>query len=123
MDEIDAGREFLKRLDAYRPVMAACWLREEENEERYLHVALDGLTDENTGSAYREVLRVTQEMKDHYMDPFRVKLITQDNPVAKAVMEMYRQYPGRIPSRFNGRIFSGMTVVEAYIYPQITGKP
>jgi hypothetical protein len=34
MEEIDAGEEFLRRLDAYRPAKAACWLREAENEER-----------------------------------------------------------------------------------------
>jgi hypothetical protein len=64
MDEIDAGTEFLKRLNAYRPVKAACWLRKSEDEERYLYVALDGLTVENSDSAYREVLRITAEMKD-----------------------------------------------------------
>jgi len=123
MDEIDAGKEFLTRLNAYRSVKAACWLREAENEERYLYAALDGLTDDNSDSAYGEVLRIAGEMKDHYIDPFRVKLIDTDHPVAKALMEIYRRHPGRIPTRFNGRVFAGMAVAEVYIYPQFTGKP
>ena len=123
VDEIDAGTEFLKRLNAYRPVLAACWLRKDENEERYLYAALDGLTVDDTGLAYKEVLRVTQEMKDHYLDPFRVKLINQDHPVAKAVIEVYRRYPGRIPTNIGGRVFAGMAVEEVYIFPPPTAHP
>jgi hypothetical protein len=122
MDEIEAGAEFLKRLNAFQPVKAACWLREAESEERYLYAALDGLTVENSDLAYGEVLRIAGEMKDRYIDPFRVKLIDTEHPVAKAVMEIYRRYPGRIPTRFNGRIFAGLAVAEVYVYPQFTDK-
>ena len=123
MDEIDAGAEFLKRLNAYRPVKAACWLRKSEDEERYLYAALDGLTTENTDLAYSQVLHITQEMKDQYMDPFRVKLISPDHRIAKAILDIYRQYPGRIPTRYDGRAFAGKSVTEVYIYPQIQAKP
>jgi len=122
MDEIDAGAEFLKRLNAYRPVKAACWLRRSEEEERYLYVALDGLTDENSDIAYGEVLRIAGEMKDQFIDPFRVKVITPEHSVAKAVAEIYRRFPGRIPTRFNGRVFAGMAVAEVYIYPELPAK-
>lgn len=123
MDEIDAGAEFIKRLNAYRPVKAACWLRKSEDEERYLYVALDGLTDKNADSAYGEVLRIAGEMKDRYIDPFRVKVISTDHPVAKAILDIYRRYPGRIPTRYNGHAFGGTGVAEVYIYPEVEAKP
>jgi hypothetical protein len=123
MDEIDAGKEFLMRLNTYQPVTAACWLREAENEERYLYVALDGLTDDNSDIAYGEVLRITREMKDRYIDPFRVKLIDADHPIATAIQQIHQRYPGRIPTRFNGRVFAGMAVTEVYIYPPFAGMP
>ncbi len=121
-DEINAGAEFLKQLHNYQPVMAGCWLRETEDEERYLYAVLDGLTDNKTGNAYLEVLRVTQQMKDHYIDPFRVKVIGNDHPIAKALAEHYRRYPGPIPTRPSGRVFAGSGFVEVYIYPPLTGK-
>src|SRR5262245_49451608 len=104
-EEIEAGAAFVEQLHAYQPVTAACWLRESEDEERYLFVALDGLTVENTDAAYREVLRITRELKDHYIDPFRVKLISPADPVAKAVTEIHERYSGRVPPRFNGHVF------------------
>jgi hypothetical protein len=123
MDEIDAGAEFLKQLHAYQPVKAACWLREGEDEERYLYVALEGLTEDNFDVAYGEVLRITAAMKEHYLDPFRVKLISKSDPVARAVMDIYRRFPGRIPTRFNGRVFGERAVAEIYIYQEFQTKP
>ena len=122
-DEVDAGREFLKQLDAYMPVIAACWLRESEDEERYLFAALDGLGDDTIRMAYGEVSRITQGMKDFYVDPFRVKLIGKDHPVAKAIMEVYQRHSGRIPIPLNGRSLPGMSVAEVYIYPPLAHKP
>ena len=118
MEEVDAGREFLNQLHAYDPVMAACWLREQEDEERYLYVALKGLTEDNFDVAYGEVLRITGAMKEHYLDPFRVKLISTNDPVSKAVMDIYRRFPGRVPTRFDGRVFAQRAVAEVYIYPE-----
>lgn len=123
MDEIDAGEEFIKRLHAYRPVKAACWLREADGGERYLYVALDGLTDANADIAYGEVFRITGQMKDHYLDPFRVKVISPDDPIAKAVMDIYQRFPARIPTRFNGAVLGGIAVAEVYIYPPLPAKP
>ncbi len=120
-DDIEAGAEFIKRLNASWPVKAACWLREEERF-RYLYVALDGLTDTNTDEAYGEVLRITQEMKDHYIDPFRVKLIRLDHPVARAVLDIYGRFPGRRPPHADGSSFGGKAVVETYIYPPLAAK-
>ena len=117
-EDVDAGTEFLRQLHVYQPVRAACWLREPD-EECYLYVALEGLTDDNSDIAYGEVLRVTQGMKDHFIDPFRVKLISTSSPVAKAVMDIYGRFPGRIPSRINGRVFAGNAVEEVYIYPEV----
>jgi hypothetical protein len=123
MDEIDAGREFIERLHASWPVKAACWLRATEDGERYLYVALDGLTEANVDAAYGEVLRVARAMTDHYIDPFRVKVIRPDDPVARAMLDMYRRFPGRMPTRFNGSVFGRTAVVEVYVYPPLPAKP
>lgn len=122
IDEIEAGKEFLGRLNAYKTVKAACWLRGDENEERYLYAALEGLTVQNSDVAYGEVMRITQEMKDHYVDPFRVKLISEEHRVARALAEIYQRYGNRVPTRISGRVFAGMAVEEIYIYPPLTSN-
>ncbi len=119
MDEIDAGEDFLKRLHQYRAVLAACWLRNAEDGERYLYVALDGLTERNTDLAYGEVLRIAGEMKDRYIDPFRVRLIGTTDPVARGVLEVYRRFPGRVPPRLDVTAFGGVPVGDLYVYPPL----
>jgi hypothetical protein len=52
-----------------------------------------------------------------------VKLISPGHRVAIAILDIYGQYPGRIPTRFNGHVFAGMAVAEVYIYPEIAANP
>ncbi len=61
-----------------------------------MFAALDGLPVENSDIADGAALHIAREMKDHYIDPFRVKLIGTDHAVAKAVTKIYQRYPGRV---------------------------
>jgi hypothetical protein len=96
-------------------------MRSDEAGERYLYVAIDVLNDSDVDRAYGEVLRITQEMKDQYLDPFRVKVVSTNDPVAKAIMDVYRRFPGRIPYRYDGPVLGD--VAEVFIYPQLPAKP
>jgi len=115
MDQIEAGKAFIERLQNYAPVAAAWWMRDEEGGPRFLCVAIDGLQPGGNGPVYDQVYRVTQEMRDHYIDPFRVKVVGMYDPVAKAVVDLYRRFPGRaLP--LDGRSLGGVGVAEIYIY-------
>jgi hypothetical protein len=92
-EEIGAGAAFLRQLNEYYPVKADCWLIEPE-EERYLYVALEGLTDDKFGNACGGMLRIRQSMTDYSLDLFRVKQIKTSNSVAKCVIEIYGRFPG-----------------------------
>lgn len=95
-----------------------------EEGERYLYVAIDGLNESDVDDAYVEVLRITQEMKDQYIDPFRVKVVSTNDPVAKAIMDIYRRFLGRIPYSFHGPVLGGVAVADVvYVYPELPAKP
>jgi hypothetical protein len=123
MDDIEAGAAFIEQLNHYAPVKAAWWLRNTEDSERYLYVAIEGLTVKNSDLAYSEVLRITKNIKDHFIDPFRVRLVSTNNPAAKAVIDNYRRFPGNVRPRFNDTVLGGMPVDEIYIYPQLLARP
>ena len=123
MDEIVAGKEFIQHLHGYRPVLAAWWMRPSEDGVRYLYVALNGLTVANKDAAYREVLRSANALPDHYIDPFRVRLVSPDDPAARAVLDVYRSYPGKTPTRVDGLYLGGPSVTEVYLYPPLVVKP
>jgi hypothetical protein len=68
------------------------------------------------------VLRITREMKDHYIDPFRVRVVSPNDAMAKAIMDIYRRFPGRIPPRSNGPVLGGVAIAEVYVYPPTLRK-
>jgi len=115
-EQIDAGAKFLAEFQKYAPVQAAFWLKEEEGGWN-LYVASDQINDDNFDVAYGEVLRIAGQIQEPWFDPFQVKLISLDDPLAQAALDIRRRYPGRIPTRFHGKTFGGVSVDEVYVYP------
>jgi hypothetical protein len=123
IDQIDAGARFLGEFQKYVPVQAALWVKDSDEGEWYLYVASDQITDDNFDLAYGEVLRIAGAIRDPWFDPFQVKLIGVDDPLAKAALEIHRRYPGRTPTWFHGKTFGGVVVDEVYIYPSPIPAP
>jgi hypothetical protein len=117
IEEIDAGAELAREFDKYEPVTVAFWLKAGDEDYRYLYLASDRIDDTNFDVAYGEVLRLADKMQSIYLDPFRVKLINADHPLAKAAVEINHRFPARIASRFGATTFGGISVEEVYIYP------
>ena len=123
MEEIDAGAELAREFNHYNVVKVAFWLKASDDDHRYLYLASDQIDDSNFDLAYGEVLRLTSQMPSLYLNPFRVKVIGADDPLAKAAVDIQKRYPGRFPTRFGGTMFGGVFVDEVYIYPSPLSSP
>jgi hypothetical protein len=122
-EQIDAGARFLGEFQKYAPVQAAFWLKDSEEGGWSLYVASDRISDENTDTGYGEVLRIAGRLEEPWFDPFQVKLIGTNDPLAQAVLDMHRRYPGKMPTRFHGKALGGVNVEEGYIYPRPVPSP
>jgi hypothetical protein len=116
ISQIDAGARFLDAFQKYMPVQAAFWLKESDDGEWSLYVASDQITDDNFDVAYGEVLRIGGATRDPLFDPFHVKLIGMDDPLAKAALDIRRRYPGSVVNHLHGNAFGGVPVEEVYLY-------
>jgi hypothetical protein len=116
MEEIDAGAKLVREFNNYNVVKVAFWLKASDDEYRYLYIASDQIDDSNFDLAYGEVLRLTSQMHSLYLNPFRVKVIGTDDPLARAAVDIQKRYPGRFATRFGGTMFGGIFVDEVYIY-------
>jgi hypothetical protein len=124
IEQIDAGRRFLDEFEKSYPVRSAFWVKASEDSDWYLHIASDRINDHNFDVAYGEVLRLAGDLQDPNFDPFRVKLIRGDDPLARAASEIYRRHPAKVPTWSNGKNIGGMSVERVYIYPpRITDPP
>jgi hypothetical protein len=117
IEQIDAGESLIREFTKRFPVQAAFWLRERDNDEWYFYLASDQINDSNFDLAYGEVLRIVRPQESLWLDPFQVKVIGIDAPEAKAALGVRSKYPGKIPTRYHGRHFGGLSVDEVYIYP------
>jgi hypothetical protein len=117
MDEINAGAELVREFDRYEPVKVAFWLKASDEVHRYLYIASDRISDANSDQAYGEVLRLANHMQSLYLNPFRVKVISAEDPLAKAAVAINKRFPGRMATRFEGESFGGISVDDVYIYP------
>jgi hypothetical protein len=99
------------------PVEAAFWLNPSEDGAWALYIASPQMDVAKYDRGFAEILRIVREMKTPYIDPFQVRLIGSDDPLAKAAVEINRKYPGPTPTRFRGKNFGGVPVEDVYIYP------
>ncbi len=66
---------------------------------------------------------IAREMRDSNFDPFRVKLIKPDDPLAQAAIEIRQRFLAKVPTRLRGRNFGGIVPEEVYIYPRPVAVP
>jgi hypothetical protein len=116
-EETEAGAELVRRFHAHMPVTAAFWIKPIDDGRWMLCIASDKIDDANYDLGHGEVLRLAQEMKSPYIDPFQVKLLRADDPLTLAALDIHRRYPGRSATWFGGKEFGGMSVERTYICP------
>jgi hypothetical protein len=117
IEQIEAGKKFIDEFEKFRPIQAAFWLKETEDSGWYLYIASDQITDENVRAAYGDVARACQNIQDPNFDMFRVNVIGIDDPLAKTALDIYRQFPGRVPTRVRASQFGPLGAEGVYLYP------
>jgi hypothetical protein len=117
MPQIEAGARLVEAFDAYKPVSAAFWLKGSEDRNWYLYLASDQIDDSNFDRAYGEVLRITGKNPDPWFDPFQVKVVGSDAPVARDIIAIQQKFPRKTAMRLQGHWLGGLAVEDAYIYP------
>lgn len=117
IEETEAGAELIRRFQDFMPLEAAFWLNPAEEGKRALYFASPRIDGDQYKLGLGEILRLVREMRTPYIDPFQIRLIGGDDPLAKAAVEINQEYPGPKPMRVRGKNFGGIQVEEVYIYP------
>ena len=116
-EQIEAGARFVNEFAKYTPVQTAFWLKATADNQWFLYVAGDRIGDSGIRTAYDEVIRIAATTPDPWLDPFQIKVMDTNKPVAKAVMRIQEEYPGSLPTRYHGPPLGGLSIEEVYIYP------
>lgn len=103
-------------------VTSAAWIKESDSGDWYLYLATPLVREDGaTKPAYRRVNAVIREMqKEGFgMDPFEIKVIGPDDPIAKDVVATRSGRPGQPPTPFRGSRLGELAIEETYIYPPL----
>lgn len=116
-EQIDAGTTFLREFEKYAPVDVAFWYRGDDDTSPSLWVASPQFNDENFDLAYGEVIRIAAAMRDPNFGPYEVRIVSPDDRLVKASLELMQKYGGKIPAHYINRTVGGIAADEIYIYP------
>ncbi len=113
---MESARRFLAEFDKECPVQLAFWVKESNKINWHLYIVARGITDENIDEGYGKVLDAVQRLGHPSFDPFRVKLIEADDPLAKAALETRCRTPVSVPIPYHGNSFGGLEVDWVFVY-------
>ena len=117
MDEIEAGAELIKEFSCYAPVKVAFWLREGDDDYRYLYLASDRIDESNRGLAYKELLSIIDKHRSIYLDPSRIQLISGNDRFALAAIQISEKYADSLGASLRSIPFGDQYIADAYVYP------
>ncbi len=117
-DRIDDGRKLIAELvrDGF-DVTAAFWIKTSEEGLWRLYIVSKAVDTAKIGQAYLPVYACLSRIPDPCISISDIKLVNSTNPIARDAIAVRDRYPGRIPSRFQGKRLGDLAIDEAYIYP------
>ena len=92
------------------------WTKTSEEGNWYLYIASKNVDDQGLAAAYQAVFTTIQANPECGIDPFDVKLIGPENPIAKDLLEIRGARPTRTPTRSRRPKLGHMSVEETYVY-------
>ncbi len=115
--QVDGGRALLDHLRGVGfDVTVGGWTKSSEEGDWYLYVASRDVDDRGLAAAYRTVYTVLQANPEFGVDPFEVKLVGRQNPIASDLLAIRGAGTGRPATRSRRPRLGQMSVEETYVY-------
>jgi hypothetical protein len=116
--KIEDGRRLISQLAADGlAVSAAFWVRTAEEGLHHFYIALPQISAEKIGEAYGRLYTSLSKIPGSELTLSEIRLVGPDNPLAQAVLEIQRHYPGRVATWMRSERLGREPVDKVYIYP------
>jgi hypothetical protein len=116
--QIDDAPKLLDQLkrDGF-DVKAAFWLYTSEADQWFLYIVSDVVDQVGARASYKIVYESMRQFTDLWINPFEVKLVGPDHPIAKEVITFQKKSHSHIPTRMRGSRLGEVHIESAIIYP------
>jgi hypothetical protein len=123
MEQIDEGERLLLKLNGEGlTVRAASWVKPTEEDRWTLFISAPLVDAKGSTAAYRDVYRVLRTLGGGWVNDSDIKLIGENHPVAREMIDLLHRHPGRSPVRSRRTMLGGMPVDEIYLYPRMAER-
>jgi len=120
-EHVDAGTEFVREFNDDYPVSVAFWVNPTETDNLFLYVASDKIDGNNIDVAYGEALQRLHGKNSPWLDPFQVKLVNSNDPIARDAIEIRDRYATTTMFTRSNRFSIGGIGIDALgIYPTVS---
>ena len=116
--QIDDGAKSVEKLRSSGfDVTAAWWMKASDEGLWFLYIASKEVDEKGIIPAYQSLESLIGSLGSLWVDRFRVRLVSPQNPVARDVLGILNRYPGQTPTLDGWRRLGDVTVDGSYIYP------
>jgi hypothetical protein len=115
--QIDGGKTLVESLrNAGFDVTVSGWAKSSEEGDWYLYIASKDVDDRGLADAYRTVYSTIKTIPESGIDPFEVKLVGWQNPIAKDLLAIRGAGVAPVATRSRRPKLGQMSVEETYVY-------
>jgi hypothetical protein len=115
--QIEGGKALVEALRGTGfDVTVGGWTKSSEEGDWCLYIASKDVIDRGIAAAYGTVYSTIQANPEFGIDPFDVKLIDRQNPIAKDLLDIRGAGVSRIATRSRRPRLGQMSVDETYVY-------
>lgn len=115
--QIDGGKALLDSLrNTGFDVTVSGRTKSSEEDDWYLYIGSKDVDDRGLADAYRAVYTTIKANPEFGIDPFEVKLVGRQNPIAKDLLDIRGAGVARISTRSRRPKLGHMSVEETYVY-------
>jgi hypothetical protein len=118
--QVEDGRKLITTLRSEGfPVVAAGWLQESDGGQWFLYIASPEVDANGHKAAYGALNAIYRKIGPLWVRPLEIKLVGADHPVAKAVEDFSRRYPGPVSTRLSEGQLGGVPIDQALVYAPV----
>jgi hypothetical protein len=115
--QIDGGKALVESLrQTGFDVTVSGWTKSSEEGDWSLYIASKDVDVRGLADAYRTVYTAIKANPEFGIDPFEVKLVGPQNPIAKGLLDIRGAGVSPVATRSRQPRLGGMSVEETYVY-------
>lgn len=116
--QIDDGQKLLTQLETEGfPVTAACWVKRFDKDRWSLTIATPLVNEQGSLAAYRRLLNVQRDLDADWIADSDIKLIGEEERLARDVIEFQKRFPGRVSQEVKYPLVGDVRAEGLYVYP------